>query len=114
MTARKSLIIGDNADLIGVLKEQLELRGDFVADSAANARDALEKTKSHHYDIVLVDDDLPETDGRNICMHMRKNDVKSPIIMLSSSDDEADLVSMLDAGANDFVKKPLRIKILIF
>ena len=44
---------------------------------------------------------------------MRDNGVKSPIIMLSSSDDESEIVSMLDAGANDFLTKPFRIQVLM-
>ena len=113
MSVRKSLIVGENMDLLGMLKEQLELDGDFLTDQAANISDALRKTKALHYDIVLVDDDVEKKSGRKICINMRDNGVKSPIIMLSSSDDESDVVSILDAGANDFLTKPFRIQELM-
>jgi DNA-binding response OmpR family regulator len=53
------------------------------------------------------------SDGREVCRIMRHNGVKSPIIMLTGADTDADVILGLDAGANDYVTKPFRIDVLM-
>ena len=56
---------------------------------------------------------LPDGDGRDFCAALRKRGLRMPIIMLTGSDDEADVVRGLDSGANDYVAKPFRIAELL-
>jgi len=56
---------------------------------------------------------LPDMDGREACRLMRRSGVKSPIIMLTASDTDADTILGLDAGANDYVTKPFRLGVLL-
>ena len=52
-------------------------------------------------------------DGREACRLMRRNGVKSPILMLTASDTDGDTILGLDAGANDYVMKPFRLGVLL-
>jgi len=110
---RKGLIIGNDPDLTEVLKEQLEAHGEFVADGVNSGVVAIEITSKRYYDIILIDDTLIDKHGSEVCKVIRNNGIKSPIIMLSASNDETEIVSSLDAGANDFIVKPFRIKVLM-
>ncbi len=110
---RKGLIIGNDSDLTEMLKEQLDAHGEFVTDSADSGGVAIANVAKQYYDIILLDDTLADTHSRELCKAIRNNGVKSPIIMLSSSNDEAEIVLSLDAGANDFIVKPFRIKVLM-
>jgi DNA-binding response OmpR family regulator len=65
------------------------------------------------YDAVILDVGLPDGDGRDLCQRLRRHGVKVPIIMLTGSDEEADVVRGLDAGANDYVAKPFRMAELL-
>jgi DNA-binding response OmpR family regulator len=69
--------------------------------------------KSDHFDVIILDVGLPDINGHEICRLMRRNGVKSPIIMLTAADTDSDTILGLDAGANDYVIKPFRIGVLL-
>jgi len=73
----------------------------------------LERAKETLYDLVILDVGLPDTDGRELCRLMRKQGVKSPIVMLTGHDSDADTILGLDAGANDYVTKPFKFPVLL-
>lgn len=112
-SGKKVLLVDDDDELRIALGEQLELHEEFVTDMAATGAQGLESAKSGHYDILLLDVGLPDMDGRNVCRLMRRNGVKSPIIMLTAQDSDADTILGLDAGANDYITKPFKIAILL-
>ena len=91
-------------------KITIELNEDKAPVTVANF---LKYAKSGHYDILLLDVGLPDMDGRDVCRLMRRNGVKSPIIMLTAQDSDADTILGLDAGANDYITKPFKIAILL-
>lgn len=112
-SGKKVLLVDDDDELRIALGEQLELHEEFVTDMAATGAQGLESAKSGHYDILLLDVGLPDMDGRDVCRLMRRNGVKSPIIMLTAQDSDADTILGLDAGANDYITKPFKIAILL-
>src|SRR5210317_1386626 len=71
------------------------------------------RAKEAIYDLVILDVGLPDTDGRELCRLMRKQGVKSPIVMLTGHDSDADTILGLDAGANDYVSKPFKFPVLL-
>ena len=114
MTAgRRVLVVDDDEDLRQMLAEQLEIHEEFVTDGVDSGAIAIETAKNQYYDIILLDVGLPDMDGREVCRVMRRNGVKSPIIMLTGADTDADTILGLDAGANDYVTKPFRIGVLM-
>ncbi|MDH3739059.1 MAG: response regulator transcription factor [Alphaproteobacteria bacterium] len=112
-TGKKILLVDDDDGLRDSLSEQLRLHEEFLTAEAATAAEALETTKGEYFDAVILDVGLPDMDGREVCRLMRRNGVKSPIIMLTGQDTDADQILGLDAGANDYVTKPFRLNVLL-
>ncbi|MEL6374854.1 MAG: response regulator transcription factor [Pseudomonadota bacterium] len=111
--ARKIIIVDDDDDLRTSLQDQLALHDEFNVLSADTAGGGIELAKGEHVDLVLLDVGLPDMDGREACKVMRKNGFKSPIIMLTGNDSDADMILGLDAGANDYVTKPFKFAVLL-
>jgi DNA-binding response OmpR family regulator len=112
-TARKVLIVDDDEDLRESLKDQLSLHDEFEVVTAPTASKAIETAKSNHLDLVLLDVGLPDMDGREACKLLRKGGFKSPILMLTGNDSDADMILGLDSGANDYVTKPFKFAVLL-
>ena len=112
-TGKRVLIVDDDETLLLMLGEQLQLHEEFTTLGAKTGTEALEKTKADHYDVIILDVGLPDMDGREVCRLMRRNGVKSPIIMLTGADTDADTILGLDAGANDYITKPFRLGVLL-
>jgi DNA-binding response OmpR family regulator len=112
-TARKILLVDDDEDLRGSLHDQLALHDEFEITVAGTATKGIESAKSDHHDLVVFDVGLPDMDGREAVRHLRKAGFKSPIIMLTANDSDADQILGLDAGANDYVTKPFKFAVLL-
>ncbi|MCG7495148.1 response regulator transcription factor [Thalassobius sp. Cn5-15] len=110
---KKILLIDDDEDLREALSEQLIMTEDFDVFEGGNGVEAMAKVKEGLYDLIILDVGLPDTDGRELCKLMRKQGVKSPILMLTGHDSDADTILGLDAGANDYVTKPFRFPVLL-
>jgi DNA-binding response OmpR family regulator len=112
---RPILIVDDDEILRETLADQLAVDGEFQAVSAATIGEAEEKigAKDARFDAVILDVSLPDGDGRDLCTRLRKQGQKMPIIMLTGSDAETDVVRGLDSGANDYIAKPFRLNELL-
>ena len=107
---RIAVLVADDDELRASLSDQLRLHEEFITSEASTAAEALETAKSEYFDAVILDVGLPDMDGREVCRLMRRNGLKSPIIMLTGQDTDADQILGLDAGANDYVTKPFDVK----
>ena len=110
---RRILLVDDDETMLELLIEQLRLYEEFTVSAAADAAKALELTRDDYFDVIVLDVGLPDMDGREVCRLMRKNGVKSPIIMLTGANTDADTILGLDAGANDYITKPFRVGVLL-
>ncbi|MCP4206289.1 MAG: response regulator transcription factor [Shimia sp.] len=110
---KKILLVDDDEDLREALSEQLVMTEDFDVFEAGNGAEAMGRVKEGLYDIIILDVGLPDTDGRELCRLMRKQGVKSPILMLTGHDSDADTILGLDSGANDYVTKPFKFPVLL-
>ena len=110
---KQVLLIDDDGALLEMLGEQLQLHEEFTTVAATTAAEALEATKKEYFDVIILDVGLPDMDGREVCRLMRRNGVKSPIIMLTGADTDADTILGLDSGANDYITKPFRLGVLL-
>jgi DNA-binding response OmpR family regulator len=114
MGATKKIIIIDDDDMLReTLLEQFSLHDEFVVSDAATAGAGVKTVKSDHADLVILDVNLPDMDGREACKILRKNGFKGPVIMLTAQGSEADTILGLDSGANDYVTKPFRFAVLL-
>jgi DNA-binding response OmpR family regulator len=112
-SGKKILLIDDDEALRQSLSEQLRLHEEFDTAEAATAAAGMEQAKGEYFDLILLDVGLPDMDGREVCRLMRRSGVKSPIIMLTAAESDADTILALDAGANDYVTKPFRLGVLL-
>lgn len=113
MSAPKRLLIVDDDDALReALAEQFALHQEFELSLAAAAEPALALLKDTRIDLVLLDVNLPDMDGREACKLMRKQGYAGPVIMLTAQDSDSDQILGLDSGANDYVTKPFRFTVL--
>src|SRR5579885_1570241 len=106
------LIIEDDRAMSRGLKDNFEAAGYRVIiafDGIAGYEEALKARP----DLIVLDLMLPQMNGYELCRSLRKEDVDSPIIMLTARDREADIVLGLTLGADDYVTKPFSIKELL-
>jgi DNA-binding response OmpR family regulator len=112
---RPILIVDDDPVLQAMLAEQFAVDGEFVATAAktAGTAEALLTAREVRFDALILDVTLPDGDGRDLCARLRRSGVRVPIIILTGSDEEADVVRGLEAGANDYIAKPFRLAELL-
>ena len=110
---RKILIVDDDEALRLSLAEQLELHQEFQVAQVETANQALEQVKQQYFDAILLDVGLPDMDGRELCRLMRRSNIRTPILMLTGADSDADTILGLDSGANDYIPKPFRLNVLL-
>jgi DNA-binding response OmpR family regulator len=113
MAQRKTLlIVDDDQDLRGAIAEQLQAEG-FETLEAPTAGDGVRAARDAKPDLILLDVDLPDMDGRDACKQMREDGVQSPVIMLTAASADEDAVRGLDSGASDYVTKPYKFAVLL-
>ncbi len=114
MSAKKKILIVDDDDMLRTtLLEQLALHEEFSVSDAATATLGVKSLKQDAADLVILDVNLPDMDGREACKIMRRNGYKGPVIMLTAQGSDADMILGLDSGANDYVVKPFRFAVLL-
>ena len=111
MAPNKVLIVDDEPKITEVLKLYLERDGFRVA-SAANGRQAIERAASDKPDLIILDLNLPDIDGLEVCRTIRKQS-NIPIIMLTGRGEEVDRVVGLELGADDYVTKPFSAREIV-
>lgn len=114
MSAKKTiLLVDDDDDLREALAEQFEMHDGFTILQAPNATKGIAAATVERIDLILLDVDMPDMDGREACKLMRQKDVRAPIIMLTGQDGDADTILGLESGANDYVSKPFKFSVLL-
>jgi DNA-binding response OmpR family regulator len=114
MSARKKLLVVDDDDLLRqTLADQLSLHEEFHVTQANAAGAGVKALKHEPADLVILDVNLPDMDGREACKLMRRNGYRGPVIMLTGQGSDADMILGLDSGANDYVVKPFRFAVLL-
>lgn len=113
------LTVGDDPELKTVIKEKL-LRENCMVDSCNSGSAALDYLQLAEYDVVLMDVDLPDRSGVDIVDAIRRKDIQTPVMLLTAQAEVVDIVRGLDAGADEYMVKPIhfselmaRIRVLI-
>ncbi|MCA1927793.1 MAG: response regulator transcription factor, partial [Calditerrivibrio sp.] len=102
----KILVIDDDYEILDMLKILLELEG-YPVDTAVNGFSGLEKLKKTSYQLVILDLNLPDITGEQVCKNIRKNN-NIPILILSAKESVTDKVLCLEYGADDYITKPFQ------
>ncbi len=111
---RLILVVDDEPDLTELLTYNLKRAGYNVL-VAANGVDALRLAEEHSPDLVLLDIMMPELDGREVARRLRRSasNASVPIVMLTARGEEADELTGLALGADDYVVKPFSMQVLL-
>lgn len=105
-------IVEDDQKLVSYLKKSLEAEG-LSVDMAFDGNVALDKALAQSYDVITLDIMLPELNGYRVCQNLRSSGVPTPILMLTAKDGEYDEADALDVGADDFLRKPFSMVVLL-
>ena len=108
----KILIIEDESSLQELMTKALKQEG-YVVESAMDYGSAVEKLGAYSYDCVLLDINLPGGSGFDILERIRKESVRSDVIIISARDSIDDKVRGLEIGADDYLAKPFHLVELI-
>lgn len=106
------LIVDDEVSLGNALKRGLTAEG-FAVDLAHDGLDGLRMAKETSYDVIVLDIMLPGMNGFKLTDTLRKEEIWTPILMLTAKDGELDEAEALDTGADDFLKKPFSFTVLV-
>ena len=110
----KVLVVDDDPDIVEILKYNLKNSG-YSVKSAGNGVEAIKKAKKFIPDIILMDVMMPEMSGIEACEEIKNIDQlsKAIIIFLSARSEDYTQISAYDAGADDYISKPVKPKILL-
>jgi len=101
------LVVDDEPQILRALTPALQAEG-YAVETAANGESALVKMAADPCDLVIVDLGLPDMDGKDVIVRLREWS-SAPVIVLSAREQESEKVAALDAGADDYVNKPVGI-----
>ncbi|WP_428247601.1 response regulator transcription factor [Ferrovibrio sp.] len=110
---KRVLLVDDDRTLQALLAEQLEATKEFATTCVNDGKAALDIVQRELFDLILLDVGLPDLDGREVCRELRRQNVRTPVIMLTAADSDADTIHGLEAGANDYVSKPFKMGVLL-
>ena len=110
----KILVVDDDLDIIEILKYNLNKSG-YLVKSAKNGIEAIKRAKKFMPNIILMDVMMPEMSGIEACSEIKQIDELSEtmIIFLSARSEDYTQISAYDAGADDYISKPIKPKILL-
>ncbi|MFQ5353547.1 MAG: response regulator transcription factor [Thermodesulfobacteriota bacterium] len=106
------LIVEDEQDLAGIIKMGLEEEG-YVVDVAHDGEEGLYMAENYPLDAILLDVMLPVMDGLTLLTTIRKNGIKTPVLLLTARDALMDKIEGLDTGADDYMTKPFEFTELV-
>ena len=111
---KKILIADDEVDILEILQFNLELEG-YIVKTAKDGIDAIEKAKSFNPQLIILDNMMPGKTGMDVCRHLRSlSDFKNTLIVfLTAMNDDSTEVKGLEYGADDYLTKPIRPKVLM-
>jgi two-component system KDP operon response regulator KdpE len=107
MTGARILVVDDEPQILRFLKPSLTAAG-YDVIVATTGKDALKAAATQSPDVILLDLGLPDMDGKDVISDLR-NWSKTPILVLSARDREAEKIAAFDLGADDYVNKPFGI-----
>ncbi|MDR2147127.1 MAG: response regulator transcription factor [Tannerella sp.] len=103
----KLLIVDDKLEEFEVIKDTLEITGDYTIMTAENGVAGLEAYRQFKPDIIVTDKDMPKMNGVEMVKKIRETDDKIPVIMLTGMEDLKSLGLSFKAGVNNFLSKPI-------
>jgi two-component system phosphate regulon response regulator PhoB len=114
MTQEHILVVDDEEDILELVEFSLK-RESFEVDTATTGEQALKMAREDEPDLMVLDLMLPGVDGLEVCRQLKADSDTShmPVVMLTAKGSEADIVTGLELGADDYVTKPFSPRVLV-
>jgi two-component system phosphate regulon response regulator PhoB len=114
MTQEHILVVDDEEDILELVEFSL-MRESFAVSTATTGEEALKMAREEEPDLMVLDLMLPGVDGLEVARQLKADDETShlPIVMLTAKGSEADIVTGLELGADDYVTKPFSPRVLV-
>ncbi len=112
MKKKKVLLLEDDLMLSETVEEYLQERG-YEVLCVENGEDALDKIYENSYDILLLDVKVPQMNGFDLLSEVRKREIATPAIFITSYDSIDDLSRGYESGCDDYIRKPFALKELL-
>ena len=114
MPKERILVVDDEEDILELVRYNLVKEG-YQVTGALTGEDALKKARSEAFDLIVLDLMLPGIDGLDVTKKLKGNQKTEniPIVMLTAKGEEADIVTGLELGADDYITKPFSPRVLV-
>jgi len=114
MSKERILVVDDEEDILELVRYNLAKEGYHIT-GALSGEDALNKARSGTFDLIVLDLMLPGIDGLEVAKRLKNSPdtAQIPIVMLSAKGEEADIVTGLELGADDYITKPFSPRVMI-
>ncbi len=114
MSKEKILVVDDEEDILELVRYNLFKNG-YMVTCVSSGEQAIQKLKEETPQIILLDLMLPGMDGLDVCRSLRGNPatMNIPIIMITAKGEDADIVTGLELGADDYLTKPFSPRVLL-
>lgn len=106
------LVVEDEHRIAQALREGLEQEG-YAVDVAFDGETGLNTAEAEEYDVIVMDVMMPKLNGIEVCRALRQAENHTPILLLTAKSQSKDVVSGLDAGADDYLSKPFSFDVLL-
>jgi two-component system alkaline phosphatase synthesis response regulator PhoP len=106
------LVVDDEAHLAAGIRENLEAEG-YRTEVAHDGRDGLDRVRSQHFDLIVLDVMMPNMDGLELCAQIRRDGLQTPVLFLTVKGDVEDRVRGFEAGGDDYLAKPFHLQELL-
>jgi DNA-binding response OmpR family regulator len=113
MTGRHVLLIDADTEVRELLADRLRVYGAYAVDEAAEGGAARLLAGNKRFDAVILAMDVPGADGLALCRELCRTGSTAPIVLLGSGDAERETLLAFEAGANDYVPKPVKPHVLL-
>ncbi|WP_159473846.1 response regulator transcription factor [Dyadobacter sp. 3J3] len=104
----KLLLIEDEPSVISLIQRSLSAAGHEIT-VAMDGKSGLEMAHKHQFDLIILDLMLPVMNGMEVCRNIRNSNSSTPVLMLTALGTTENIVSGLDAGADDYMTKPFKL-----
>ena len=106
------LVIEDEQKVARFLKKGLEAEG-YEVETAADGKAGERLARTENYELILLDVLLPKKDGFEVLRDLRKDEIRTPVLMLTARSTTEDIIGGLDQGADDYLAKPFAFNVLL-
>lgn len=112
MMTKHILLVEDEEHLLKTIQLNLELEG-YTVTPAITGIEALKEFRKNNFDLVILDVMLPEINGFDVCIEIRKENTQIPILFLTAKSSGSDRIQGLKLGADDYLTKPFNLEELL-